>query len=262
MPGLQKIQQLSARMSAHTPSVDILNFCEHYYGLQIDYLHEFYEEIGGDMWGVYPFSREEVFFYLFDFLGHDAKAAHRALSLHGMTQRALTECSNTSAILSWLNDQLRASPIFPAYVSMCLGFYHRHTHQIRCANASGPPMYRLSSQKGVEDITTLSLPLGARAGTGYDENSFIFEAGDQLLLYSDALIESRTTTSDAFYQTFLTGLLEDYIHGPHTRSLHRTVTSHFFSKCGHEIDDDLTILTLHRPLNAPVPINKNKAHRT
>jgi sigma-B regulation protein RsbU (phosphoserine phosphatase) len=262
----QHLDLLSSRFAAVFPEKKVLAFCEKYYGLKVDFFHQSYEQLGGDVWGIFPLTQDEIIIYLFDFLGHDAKAAHNALSLHAMARAALDASSDPAVLLTKLNENLRASPMFPTYVTMFIAIYDARDHRLRCSNASGPPFYGVSSSCDVppKNLTTPSLPLGASASATYPLYETILSADDTLVLYSDALTETRMHENGDFFELLFEKMIHDRSWKESEKaSLFQSILDRFTTHCKGNVVDDITLITLQitpdsRVLTKPSTAKKGK----
>ncbi len=247
MLGTRHIDILNARLEATLPDRRILSFCEKLYGIKVDFIHQFYEVLGGDLWGIFPFSRDEILIYLFDFLGHDAEAAHKAVTMHSMISQSLHESASPSYLLEQINHKLRASPIYPCYATIFIGIYNARNHELSYANASGPPIYVVSNER-LEPllITAPSLPLGAIFQATYETHKVNLAINDNIVLYSDALTETRITADGNFFEPVFEEILKDYCHNKYTeQKLFDVVWQRFQTMCQGNVSDDLTYININ-----------------
>lgn len=251
LPDRKTINTLNHRFNAVFNDAKTLAFCERYYGLKIEHHHEAFDILGGDLWGIYPFGEDEVFLYLFDFVGHDFQAAQNAIIFHSMAQRLIGDHVNPSVFMEKLNTMLRESPIFPTYATMFVAIYNIKTHTLCYSNASGPSLYLLSSRKNEPiTLTAPSLPLGAKHGVSYREQAVELAVGDKLMLYSDALTETKTLDNGRIFEARFNEILNNYCkkcyqgNQSEEAPLFANLMQTFKRSCVGNISDDLTVLLL------------------
>ncbi|HUR49442.1 MAG TPA: SpoIIE family protein phosphatase [Acidimicrobiales bacterium] len=154
-------------------------------------------EVGGDWYDVIPLSGGRLGIAIGDVVGRGERAASlmgqlrnalRAYALDGKEPGQLVNALNV--LITDAGSEHMATMIYgildPAKSHFCF------------ANAGHPPALRLSASGEATYLEAVGgLPLGAIAGNWYEENSFYISGGDTIVLYTDGLIEERTSAIDA-----------------------------------------------------------------
>ncbi|MEU1458378.1 PP2C family protein-serine/threonine phosphatase [Streptomyces avermitilis] len=127
-------------------------------------------------------------------LGAFREAAHDEPDLAGVARR-VEKSMNRRA------EQLPGSEVAERFVTAVFAEIPDHTPVVRIVNCGHPPPLRISRDRVTElDASDPSLPLnlGVLLGDDYHVDVVPFLPGDQLLLYTDGVTETRDRTG-AFY---------------------------------------------------------------
>ena len=89
------------------------------------------------------------------------------------------------------------------------------------------------------------MPLGLMPGMSYEEKERVLEPGDNVLLYSDGLVEAHDPKGEMFGFPRLGELVAEHSEG---RVLGEYLLEELYSFVGEgwEQEDDITLLTLRR----------------
>ena len=154
-------------------------------------------EVGGDWYDVIPLSGGRLGIAIGDVVGRGERAASlmgqlrnalRAYALDGKEPGQLINALNV--LITDAGTEHMATLIFgildPARRVFCF------------AVAGHPPPLRVGASGHASYLEAVGgLPLGAMAGNWYEESSFEISGGDTIILYTDGLIEERTSAIDA-----------------------------------------------------------------
>ncbi|MET8244361.1 SpoIIE family protein phosphatase [Streptomyces sp. NPDC005202] len=184
-------------------------------------------EVGGDWFDVIPLEGDKTALVVGDVMGSGISAA--------ATMGRLRTATNTLASLDLDPAQLlehldRITDGLDHSIATCLYAVHDpHRRQCRIANAGHLPPARIRVGRPPE---LLDLPTGVPLGVGgveFSTTTVDLEPGDQLVLYTDGLVETRRHPLDERLETLLT-----LLDGP-TRPLEELC--------------DFLLRTLHQPDN-------------
>lgn len=220
---------------------------------------------GGDLYALFSCGREQAArIVLADCVGHGYEASRIAAHIHGVIHQHRDIWDN-SRLLSALNDELTLpgqSPDAPVRLSTAItATYDRLTGEFNFAYAAHPRMllwrarYRRWAALG-EGLE--GLPIGAFAGSFYNQQSIRIEPGDIILMFSDGATDVFSPDNEMLTAEGLLELasatvgrwspdlpLDVFVEGlvAAIRAFHGT----------DDLDDDLTLLTLRRPFSRLSP---------
>lgn len=163
-------------------------------GLDIAACFEPSTVIGGDFWGLKHFpTLQKMAFYFGDFTGHGITSAINVFRLKTLLDRmSESSLSQPDRCLSELNQSLHAVLPTELYVTMFYAVLDLTNDRLDYAAAGcpAPVLFAESASGGHEFLNSRGIPIAARENTVYELRSTTLKAGDTLLMYSDALIES------------------------------------------------------------------------
>ncbi|MFD7874048.1 SpoIIE family protein phosphatase [Streptomyces sp. NPDC059766] len=184
-------------------------------------------EVGGDWFDVIPLDGGRTALVVGDVMGSGISAAATMGRLRTATNTLASLGLDPAVLLAHLD---RITSGLDHYIATCVYVVHDpRRHECRIANAGHLPPARLRPGRAPE---LLDLPTGAPlgvGGVGFTTVTVDFEPGDQLVLYTDGLVETRRHSLDERLARLLS-LLDDP-----ARPLE--------SMCDHLLD------TLHHPDN-------------
>lgn len=151
------------------------------------------DQIGGDFYDVFELKPGVYGILVADVTGHGIPAALLTfMTSYAFKNAALTQAS-TAAVVAETNKQLVHKMPMGAFITMFYAIYDSNSRQLTYTQAGHPPGFI------VRPSTKEAIPL--RSGCGlvgvFEEDEMVFceeqislQAGDKLLLYTDAIIES------------------------------------------------------------------------
>lgn len=157
---------------------------------------------GGDVYYVSACAAGQVTRVLLaDVAGHGPKAAETAQDLRALMQQYVN-FTHQPRFMSEMNRRFAQVAGIGRFATAVVLSYFAPKRMLSLSNAGHPaPMWYRAAQRrwvvlGLDPSDTQSnatsdLPLGIVEDAGYQQIDIVVEPGDQLLLYTDALIESR-----------------------------------------------------------------------
>lgn len=201
-------------------------------------------ELGGDIWGVFPLGADRVAFFIVDFAGHGVMAALNTFRLHTMIEELFEPPDDPGGLLSLLGARLK--PLLPVgqFATMTCVYVDTREGTITWSSAGSPSPILVDPHGEARLLDSAGLPLGILTSPDYENQTEPFPPGAQLLLYSDALVETvmisgsrleehgllqivKRTVADFSAQASLDNMIEEF------RDLH-------FG----QIQDDLTCIVI------------------
>ncbi|WP_330300437.1 SpoIIE family protein phosphatase [Streptomyces sp. NBC_00503] len=158
-------------------------------------------EIGGDWYDVLPLDHDKTALVVGDVMGSGIDAAATMGRLRTATSAFADLDLNPDQVLQHL-DKITSG--LEHYIATCVyAVYDPHRAECRIANAGHLPPALVRSGKHPE---LLGLPTGTPLGVGgvpFETTTFGLDPGDQLVLYTDGLVETRHNPIDERLETLL-----------------------------------------------------------
>jgi serine phosphatase RsbU (regulator of sigma subunit) len=217
-------------------------------------------ESGGDLSAIFSCNDNVARVVLADCVGHGYVASGVARHIHRLLHK-FSDVRDTAGLLTSLNDEFTLDPLDGEDVlrmtTVVTGTFDGTTGEFNFAYAAHPRM--LLWQAREEKFAQLgdgleNFPLGYITGEQYNEQSVRLLPGDMILAFSDGATEVESPSGD---QLTPSGFLEFATQT--LRKIPQPLVLPDFSKAlldgihqyrgRPELDDDITLLTLRRPLN-------------
>jgi serine phosphatase RsbU (regulator of sigma subunit)/CHASE1-domain containing sensor protein/anti-sigma regulatory factor (Ser/Thr protein kinase) len=229
-------------------------------GWKIAYHYQPAREVGGDFYDFLSLDEGRVGIVIGDVSGKGIAAA----LVMANTQSVLRAVARRGSIppgqvLAEANEVLYAYIPAGTFVTCFYGILDPKSGRIIYANAGHDPPY-LQRNGDAQELMARGMPLGLMPGMPYEEKESVLAAGDDLLFYSDGLVEAHDPEGEMFGFPRLRKLimsqsagsgeeLVDFLLAELTR----------FTGTDSEQEDDITLVTLERSkagvrgLEAPQP---------
>jgi serine phosphatase RsbU (regulator of sigma subunit)/anti-sigma regulatory factor (Ser/Thr protein kinase) len=201
--------------------------------------------VGGDFYDFIEMSDGRIGIAVGDVTDKGVPAALVMARTHSVLRAEASRSDSPGAILARANELL--VPEMPAnmFVTCLFAILEPATGRIVLANA-GHNLPYVRTEGGVVELRATGMPLGLMPAVRYEETEGVIRPGDNILLYSDGLIEAHDPAAEMYG---FPRLLEAMADRDHTGSelidwlldlLHR------FTGPEWEQEDDITLVTLRR----------------
>ena len=226
------------------PSQSHIRRMEKTYGLRIEAAFHPFGLIGGDFWGIVPIDRHRFGLFIVDICGHGPAALPHAWMFRRLMDSEAAYFHAPGRFMSRLNGLLYSRFEAGMFASALYGVCDIREDVMTYATAIAmPPIYRAGSHHPFRAVMVEGLPLGFQENTDYDLHQLEFEPGGELILYTDALIE----TPDPPYNFHDPQKLAQSLNtqspdaGPRAR-----LVAIMAPLADHLINDDLSVIALWR----------------
>ncbi|MFG0273980.1 MAG: PP2C family protein-serine/threonine phosphatase [Phycisphaerales bacterium] len=196
---------------------------------------------------------------LADVAGHGSVVAELAGNLRSLVRRHINT-PDQSRFARALNEEFGDLSERGAFATAVLATYHGPSESLILCNAGHPRplLYRASSQTwrlfDIADVgeaapkSLRNLPLGVIPGTAYEQGVAGLGTGDLVLLYTDALIESRDASGEMLGEQGLLELVRSIdFDRERPDSIIDCVLAHIRERQGGApFDDDVTMVLLRQ----------------
>jgi serine phosphatase RsbU (regulator of sigma subunit)/predicted ester cyclase len=213
-------------------------------GWQISPYYQPAREVGGDFYDFHLFSEGRLGLVVGDATGKGVPAALVMSSTRSML-RALARASNSPGeVLEQVNDLLVTDIPPNMFVTCFYAILDPKSATLSYANA-GHDLPYLRHGDEAEELRARGMPLGLMSGMSYEEGEASLRQEDDVLFYSDGLVEAHDPKGEMFGFPRLRALIAEHAQ---ERSLGDFLMEELYSFVGEgwEQEDDITLLTLKR----------------
>jgi serine phosphatase RsbU (regulator of sigma subunit)/predicted ester cyclase len=213
-------------------------------GWQISPYYQPAREVGGDFYDFHPLSEGRLGLVVGDATGKGVPAALVMSSTRSML-RALARASNSPGeVLEQVNDLLVTDIPPNMFVTCFYAILDPKSATLSYANA-GHDLPYLRHGDEAEELRARGMPLGLMSGMSYEEGEASLRQEDDVLFYSDGLVEAHDPKGEMFGFPRLRALVAQHAE---ERSLGNLLLEELYSFVGEgwEQEDDITLLTLRR----------------
>jgi phosphoserine phosphatase RsbU/P len=202
------------------------------------------QKIGGDFYGFKKID-SSLHFYLGDVSGHGISSALLMSLTNGLIHEIMKAESSPGAILSNLNLTLcRCLNNNINYITMVYGKINLKTNVLTYTSAGHHPMLLFRGPGEPLALTTNKPMLGVFTKNNYSEKSCRLKSGDKLVLYTDAVLESKNIAGEPLGERFLISAVSRHLELKGT-ALKNAVYDAIY-KAAPEIHDDLSLLIVEK----------------
>jgi stage II sporulation SpoE-like protein len=154
-------------------------------------------ETSGDFYDFIELGPDTLGLVIADVTGKSLAAALVMAMTRSTLRGEARRSASPSEVLYQANQILCGDTSVKQLITAFYGILNTRTLVLRCANA-GHLFPTLKRAGRIEEIELCGLPLGARPGTRYDEQTVQLQSGDQLILISDGIVEAMNTDRELF----------------------------------------------------------------
>ena len=203
-------------------------------------------EVGGDFYDFLPFEDGRLGLVIGDVTDKGIPAALVMTATRTMLRTAASETTSPGQVLARVNDLLYEEIPAKMFVTCFYAILDPESGKICYANAGHDLPYR-RQQEGVSELWATGMPLGLMPGSCYDEHEITVAPGENLLFYTDGLVEAHNPEYEMFSFPRLKTLLEAHDDGTSLIDLLLSELKSFTGE-GWEQEDDVTLVTLQRAI--------------
>ena len=231
----RKIQQ--ALLPEGTPQLD---------GWELTTYYEPAREVGGDFYDFLEFEDGRLGLVVGDATGKGMPAALVMATTRGMLRAVVESLESPGEVLARVNEALVAEIPPNMFVTCLYAILDPKSSSLRYANAGHDlPYLRHHGGGDAEELRARGLPLGLMPNMPYEEKEAVLGVGDNVLFYSDGLVEAHDPQREMFSFARLRALVAEHAE---EGSLVDFLMEELYSFVGEgwEQEDDITLLTLER----------------
>jgi predicted ester cyclase len=213
-------------------------------GWELTTYYEPAREVGGDFYDFLEFEDGRVGLVVGDATGKGMPAALVMATTRGMLRAVAQSVESTGEVLARVNNALYPDIPSQMFVTCFYAILDPKNGSLSYANA-GHDLPYLWHGGDAEELRARGMPLGLMPEMSYEVEEAVLGEGDNVLFYSDGLVEAHDSSYDMFGFPRLEALISE--HGK-DRSVEETLLEELYSFVGEswEQEDDITLLTLRR----------------
>jgi serine phosphatase RsbU (regulator of sigma subunit)/anti-sigma regulatory factor (Ser/Thr protein kinase) len=201
--------------------------------------------VGGDFYDFIELDDGRIGIAVGDVADKGVPAALVMARTHSILRAEAPRLVDPGRILARTNELL--VPEMPArmFVTCLYGVLEPETGRFVFANA-GHNLPCIKTSDGITEPRATGLPLGLLPDSSYEEAEATIGPGDEVLLFSDGLVEAHSTNGEMYgFPRLREAMAAEAGSGPGVidRLLERLAA---FTGAGWEQEDDITLVTLHR----------------
>ena len=207
-------------------------------------------EVGGDFYDFLPFEDGRVGIVIGDVTDKGVPAALVMATTHTMLRAVAQETISPGEALAKVNDLLYAEIPPMMFVTCFYAILDPGSGRLRYANAGQDLPYRQHAEN-VSELRATGMPLGMMPGSYYEEFEVTVAAGENLLFYSDGLVEAHNAKREMFGFPRLMTLIGER---PGANTLIDFLLSELATFTGDdwEQEDDITMVVVQRASSSPM----------
>lgn len=217
-------------------------------GLDVAAFYATAHRAGGDYYDVFPLSDRRSGILIADVSGHGAAAAVVMARMHAVLHAQPSVLESPSRTLAFANEQLlqgcRDTDAMITFVTAFYAVYDAAARTMTYASAGhNPPRWRDVDGRICSIAGARQIPLGIHCDLVFDQETFPLRRGDEILLYTDGIIEASNPAGEMFG----VDRLDHVLRRPHDSArnlVNGIVTAVDEFAAGTSFPDDRTLLAL------------------
>jgi serine phosphatase RsbU (regulator of sigma subunit) len=221
-----------------------------YEGWQISAIYQPAREVGGDFYEFEYFDDGRLGIFVGDVTDKGIPAALVMATTRTLLKASAREFQSPGKALSRVNNLLVADIPENMFVTCFYAILEPSSGKLVYSNAGHNLPFRLTNE-GVLEIKAAGMPLGIMPDVAYDVHEMVIEPGDEVIFYSDGLVEAHNQEREMFGAQRLMNSFAIYSSVDETLIDHLMQDVQHFSGMDQEQEDDITIVGVKR-YNNPV----------
>ena len=203
------------------------------------------DQIGGDFYDVLELGEGIYGVLVADVTGHGIPASLLTFMTSLAFKNSALNVDSTELLVSLTNKNLIGKMPKNAFITMFYAIYDSNSKILKYTQAGHPPAFviRHSTQEVIM-LETAGNMVGvfSERKVAYGENIIRLHAGDKIVLYTDAIIESRSRGHQMLGIDGLSKYLRDHANHPIDELLQKTYQYGLDFSGGKSFDDDFTMV--------------------
>jgi sigma-B regulation protein RsbU (phosphoserine phosphatase) len=201
-------------------------------------------EVGGDFYDFFLIDEHRLGFVIGDVSGKGISAAIFMAVSRTLIRATGLKGDSVSECMQYANDLLCKDSVSSMFVTVFYGILNTQTGEVDYVNAGHNPPYILSAD-GIRPVEmTNGLVLGVLDDFTFESKKITLKKGEQLLLYTDGVIEAINREEVAYGEQKFEKFLENNLNLPIETVIENSFTDVSDFVDGAPQSDDITVLGL------------------
>jgi serine phosphatase RsbU (regulator of sigma subunit) len=202
-------------------------------------------EVGGDFYEFEYFEDDRLGIFVGDVTDKGIPAALVMATTRTLLKAAAGELQSPGRVLARVNNLLVADIPENMFVTCFYAILDPAAGKMVFSNAGHNLPYRLTNQE-VMEIKAAGMPLGLMPDMEYDVHEMVIEPGDDMIFFSDGLVEAHNNEREMFGSQRLKNLFADFSGKEGTLIDHLMQELQEFTGGDQDQEDDITIVGVKR----------------
>jgi phosphoserine phosphatase RsbU/P len=199
-------------------------------------------EVGGDFYDFFLIDDHRLGFVIGDVSGKGVSAAIFMAVSRTLIRATGLKGDSVSACMEYANNLLCKESVSSMFVTVFYGILNIQTGEVDYVNAGHNPPYILSAN-GISKVEmTNGLPLGVIDDFNFESKKIQLKKGDQLLLYTDGVVEAFNIEETAYGEEKFESFLNQSLKLPVETIIKKSFTELSDFADGAPQSDDITLL--------------------
>lgn len=200
--------------------------------------------VGGDFYDFFPLDDKLLAFTIADVSGKGVPAALFMTMTRGLIRALGQKTRSPMECFKQLNELIALENESVMFVTAFYGLFNVETGEISYCNAGHNPPYLITTKGELSQIGRFEgIALGVvKEGSYFQQNHLKLNPGDQLLLYTDGVIEAMNPENELYQESRFEEEIKKSYTKPLSTFLNSIVTSVQAFSSTHEQSDDITLL--------------------
>ncbi len=198
--------------------------------------------VGGDFYDFIQLSDGRMAFIIADVTDKGVPAALVMATTRTLLRAAAERITSPGEVLERVNELLCPDIPEKMFVTCFYAILDLQNGCMTYANAGHDVPY-CRTDDGVVELRATGMPLGLLPGMGYEEKELVMGEGDEVLFYSDGLVEAHAPSGEMFGFPHLKELIAAH-EGDDSLIDYLLADMTIFTGAGWEQEDDVTLVTL------------------
>jgi serine phosphatase RsbU (regulator of sigma subunit) len=213
-------------------------------GWRIATYYQAAREVGGDLYDFLPFEDGRLGLVIGDVTDKGMPAALVMASTRSMLRATAQATDSPGEVLARVNDLLYTEIPANMFVTCFYAILDPGSGRLRFANAGHDLPYCQRAGLAYE-LRATGMPLGLMPGMCYEEQEAMIDRNENILFYTDGLVEAHNAKRDMFGFKYLATLLKEDAESKDLVDLLLEKLASFTGP-NWEQEDDITLVTLQR----------------
>lgn len=210
--------------------------------IKIDYVYRPSEMLSGDMFDIFKIGENKLGIYINDVVGHGVAASIVTLCVRQIINCMANNSNGPSDVLKKIHSRFLELDLGgETYFTILYGEIDLETNEFVYVNGGHNSIPLLIRDGEITKLENVGFPINSLIKkVEYKEKKIQLEKNDQMILYTDGLVEAKNKNNKFYgFDRFL-GIIQENTSGNIIEAIKKDVEKFKY----HELEDDFTLLKL------------------